>query len=170
MKIAFHDKGYQHPIPSSSTTTPLSFPSFASGEKANKTEHDALNFSLMSADAEPHVPADKLTQMLEELATIFPHLTKTPVVYTRMCFYSESHNEDWIIDLFPGLQGLVVVSGDSGHGFKFLPIMGQLVCARLGLPSVPPLTTYQQKVFSFDYHYHHLDARRSDSGRHRGKL
>jgi sarcosine oxidase/L-pipecolate oxidase len=167
MKIAIHDKGYKHPTPSRSTTTPTSFPSFASAQEGN-TDKDV---SLMSSEATPYVPADKLSTMLKELTNIYPHLVNIPLVYTRMCFYSESHNEDWIIDRVPGLKGLVVVSGDSGHGFKFLPIIGRLVCARLGLPSVPPLTEHQDKVFSFKHHHQHLKTQQSlNQKHHRGRL
>lgn len=118
MKIAIHDKGYQNPKPSTSTSTPISYPSFASGEQGSKNSGNENQASVMSPQAMEFIPNDKLSTMLSQLKVIYPHLDKVEVLSTRICFYSESDDENWIIDHFPGLQGLVVVSGDSGHGFK----------------------------------------------------
>lgn len=176
MKIAIHGNGYQHPLPSRSQTPPVAYPSFLSGQKGN-SEAESVPESLQPASCSlGYIPPDMLASMLSQLTTIYPDLASATVKDTRVCFYSDSKDENWIIDRIPGLQGLVLASGDSGHAFKvrlravfpffwfspltalqFLPILGSLVCARLGLPSVSSLTPHQRTVFSFEHHRRLLD-------------
>jgi sarcosine oxidase/L-pipecolate oxidase len=117
MKIAIHSNGYQNPVPSKSTSPPVSFQSFGAGEKANSATSSS-SLTSASSRSEQFVPADKLERMLSELANIYPDLASAPVKYTRICFYSDSEDENWVIDHLPGVKGLVVASGDSGHAFK----------------------------------------------------
>ena len=48
------------------------------------------------------------------------------VVYEKVCLYSNTPDEDFIIDAIPGLPGGFVISACSGHGFKFAPLIGQI--------------------------------------------
>lgn len=34
---------------------------------------------------------------------------------------------DFLIDYYPGVSGLFVATGDSGHGFKVFPIIGEKI-------------------------------------------
>ena len=44
-----------------------------------------------------------------------------------MCWYTDSIDNHFVADYVPGYnESLFVASGGSGHGFKFLPIMGQV--------------------------------------------
>lgn len=61
------------------------------------------------------------------LADTFPALVDAPIVYTRRCLYCDTIDEHFLIDAHPQRMGLVVAAGDSGHGFKFGPIYGDLV-------------------------------------------
>eukprot|EP01104_Vermistella_antarctica_P019157 TRINITY_DN7377_c0_g1_i1.p1 TRINITY_DN7377_c0_g1~~TRINITY_DN7377_c0_g1_i1.p1 ORF type:complete len:463 (+),score=49.02 TRINITY_DN7377_c0_g1_i1:24-1412(+) len=45
----------------------------------------------------------------------------------RVCLYNDTVDGDFVIDRVPGYHGLVVATGGSGHGFKFGPILGDLV-------------------------------------------
>lgn len=59
--------------------------------------------------------------MRNELYTLYPSLADesvAKVVGSRVCWYSDSLDENWLIDRMPGVEGLVVATGDSGHGFK----------------------------------------------------
>ncbi|TYJ51420.1 hypothetical protein B9479_008007 [Cryptococcus floricola] len=45
---------------------------------------------------------------------------------TRMCWYTDSVDNSFVVDYVPGWGGgLFVASGGSGHGFKFLPVLGK---------------------------------------------
>lgn len=54
-------------------------------------------------------------------------LDKRPWKETRLCWYSDTRDGDWLVDYHPGWKGLFVATGDSGHGFKFLPVLGDKV-------------------------------------------
>ncbi|KAH7159548.1 FAD dependent oxidoreductase [Dactylonectria estremocensis] len=46
---------------------------------------------------------------------------------TRLCWYTDSFDNHFVIDFVPEIQGLMVATGGSGHGFKFLPNLGKHV-------------------------------------------
>lgn len=51
------------------------------------------------------------------------------VVATKTCLYTNSADDDFIIDHWPGTSGKVTVAcGFSGHGFKFAPVIGEILC------------------------------------------
>ena len=65
--------------------------------------------------------------MREFLAETFPALADAPVVYSRICFYCDTKDGDFWIAPDPERAGLIVAAGDSGHGFKFAPVLGELI-------------------------------------------
>jgi sarcosine oxidase/L-pipecolate oxidase len=54
-----------------------------------------------------------------------PDLLPLKISATKLCWYTDSVDNSFVIDHVPGRPGLVVCSGGSGHGFKFLPILGR---------------------------------------------
>lgn len=52
-------------------------------------------------------------------------------VKTRLCWYTDSFDNHFVIDFVPGATGLMVATGGSGHGFKFLPNLGKYVVDRI---------------------------------------
>ncbi|PWY90337.1 FAD dependent oxidoreductase [Aspergillus sclerotioniger CBS 115572] len=50
---------------------------------------------------------------------------------TRLCWYTDSYDNHWVIDQVPDKKGVIVATGGSGHAFKFLPVLGQLVADRV---------------------------------------
>jgi glycine/D-amino acid oxidase-like deaminating enzyme len=63
----------------------------------------------------------------EFLAGSLPRLASAPIVGTRLCLYCDTFDGDFWIDHDPRRTGLVVAAGDSGHGFKFAPVLGALI-------------------------------------------
>jgi glycine/D-amino acid oxidase-like deaminating enzyme len=61
------------------------------------------------------------------LANTFPALVDAPVVYTRRCLYCDTLDEHLWLDHHPKQEGLFVAAGGSGHGFKFAPVLGDLI-------------------------------------------
>jgi sarcosine oxidase len=55
----------------------------------------------------------------------FPDLS-SEIVYEKVCLYTNTPDEDFIVDAVPGLPGAFVLSACSGHGFKFAPLMGRV--------------------------------------------
>ena len=50
--------------------------------------------------------------------------------YEKVCLYTNTPDEDFIVDRAPGLPNILIVSACSGHGFKFAPLVGE-IAARL---------------------------------------
>lgn len=40
------------------------------------------------------------------------------MAYTRMCWYSDTPDSDFVIDYAPGYDNMLIASGGSGHAFK----------------------------------------------------
>ncbi|MBI3878032.1 MAG: FAD-dependent oxidoreductase, partial [Verrucomicrobia bacterium] len=57
----------------------------------------------------------------------FPALADAPVIGSRLCLYCDTFDGNFWIDHDPHWPGLVVAAGDSGHGFKFAPVLGGLI-------------------------------------------
>ncbi|MGH2497082.1 MAG: FAD-dependent oxidoreductase [Ktedonobacteraceae bacterium] len=66
-------------------------------------------------------------QLRAFLAASLPALSDAPLVATRRCLYVDTPDGDFWIDRHPRRAGLTVATGDSGHGFKFAPILGGLI-------------------------------------------
>jgi glycine/D-amino acid oxidase-like deaminating enzyme len=82
----------------------------------------------MSPDSpERVVTADDEKNLREFLASTFPSLADAPIVYSRVCMYCDTHDGHFWIAHDPEREGLVVAAGDSGHGFKFAPVLGEII-------------------------------------------
>ncbi|KAH8649984.1 putative sarcosine oxidase [Xylariales sp. PMI_506] len=46
---------------------------------------------------------------------------------TRLCWYTDTFDNHFVIDRVPGNTGLMVATGGSGHAFKYLPNIGNWV-------------------------------------------
>jgi glycine/D-amino acid oxidase-like deaminating enzyme len=77
-------------------------------------------------------PADEAA-LRAFLRETFPGLADAPVVHTRLCVYGDTRDGHFWIAPDPDREGLVVAAGGSGHGFKFAPVIGDLIAdAALG--------------------------------------
>jgi glycine/D-amino acid oxidase-like deaminating enzyme len=73
------------------------------------------------------VTAEDEKNLREFLATTFPALADAPIVYSRVCMYCDTHNGHFWIARDPEREGLVIAAGDCGHGFKFAPVLGEII-------------------------------------------
>jgi glycine/D-amino acid oxidase-like deaminating enzyme len=82
----------------------------------------------MSPDSpECFVTAAEEASLREFLAWSFPGLADAEIVYTRVCFYCDTHDGDFWIARDPERRGLIIAAGDCGHGFKFAPVLGEII-------------------------------------------
>jgi glycine/D-amino acid oxidase-like deaminating enzyme len=56
-----------------------------------------------------------------------PALAGVPIISTRLCLYCDTFDGDFWIAHDPSRAGLIVAAGDSGHAFKFAPVLGALI-------------------------------------------
>ena len=82
----------------------------------------------MSPDSPKRVvTSEDETNLRKFLASTFPSLADAPIVHTRMCMYCDTHDGHFWIARDPEREGLVVAAGDNGHGFKFAPVLGEII-------------------------------------------
>mgnify|MGYP001424268666 CR=1 FL=1 len=66
-------------------------------------------------------------QLIRVLDQFMPH-TFNGIEAVKTCLYTSTPDEHFIIDLLPGTDKKVVVAaGFSGHGFKFVSVMGEIL-------------------------------------------
>jgi glycine/D-amino acid oxidase-like deaminating enzyme len=82
----------------------------------------------MSPDSPERVVSHQEEQSLREfLSSTFPSLADAPIVYSRVCMYCDTHDGHFWIAREPEREGLVIAAGDCGHGFKFAPVLGEII-------------------------------------------
>ncbi|KAH6665843.1 FAD dependent oxidoreductase [Plectosphaerella plurivora] len=71
------------------------------------------------------MPQEDQAQVRRLLAATLPALKDRPLVRQSLCWFADTGDSDFVIDYVPGTEGTVLLmSGDSGHGFKMFPIVG----------------------------------------------
>lgn len=78
---------------------------------------------------EPVVPPAHVRRCRAFLRKALPSLAAAPLVDDRICHYCDTPDGRFFIDRHPGIDGLTVAAGGSGHGYKFAPVIGPTVAA-----------------------------------------
>jgi glycine/D-amino acid oxidase-like deaminating enzyme len=78
-------------------------------------------------DAPRTVLPEEADQFRQFVRRHLPQLSDAPIALTRLCLYCDTFDGDFWIDEDPAHPGLFVAAGDSGHGFKFAPVLGPLI-------------------------------------------
>lgn len=121
LKIARHSYGYINPetITHALPTSPSEQrqPFLASQPKTGRS------------GAPKHLPAEADRDLRRALKDLVPlqGLEERPWREARICWYSDSRDGEFLVDWHPGWESLFVATGDSGHGYKFLPVLGEKV-------------------------------------------
>jgi sarcosine oxidase / L-pipecolate oxidase len=63
-----------------------------------------------------------LTEYLPEFAQ-----NGIDIALTRLCWYTDSFDNHYVVDDVPGLETVLVATGGSGHAFKYLPNIGKWI-------------------------------------------
>ena len=108
------------------------------GDPVNDPDH--LNRGLEAEDE---------TKIRRVLAEVFPsvelHRTRFSV-----CMYSMTADHHFIIDRHPRHENVIVSAGFSGHGFKFAPVVGEILADL----AVDRTTMHPVELFKFDRFAH----------------
>jgi glycine/D-amino acid oxidase-like deaminating enzyme len=70
--------------------------------------------------------AIKLAELQGTVLPYLPKLARTPAA-TDTCHCVLTRDDDFILDRLPSAPNVVVCSACSGHGFKFAPVLGDIV-------------------------------------------
>ncbi|KAJ5601813.1 hypothetical protein N7510_011347 [Penicillium lagena] len=106
LKIARHAYGYRNP-----TTVSLG--------------NETVQVSLPEKDVP--VPAEGQEAFRDALKQLLPRFADRPFSDTRICWYTDTPKGDFIISYHPAHKGLFLATGGSGHGYKFLPVLGDKI-------------------------------------------
>ncbi|KAM7195250.1 putative fructosyl amino acid protein [Naviculisporaceae sp. PSN 640] len=122
LKVARHAYGYLNPTPLPTAPLPLS-PSTVTSNQSPSLPRTTVSDPTLAIPAEGQAA---LRACLREMIPI-PAIWDRPFSKTRLCWYSDTPTGDFVVDYHPEWQGLFVAFGDSGHAFKFLPVLGEKV-------------------------------------------
>lgn len=75
------------------------------------------------------VPESVIGWFRDFLRLSVPALAGARIDRSRLCFYCDAPDGRFLIDVVPGRKRVVVAAGGSGHGFKFAPVLGDLIAA-----------------------------------------
>lgn len=75
-------------------------------------------------DREVH--AGEVAEMQARAVQLFPRLTG-PLVTAKTCLYSVTPDEHFVIGHHPLHEQVQIACGFSGHGFKFVPVVGEIL-------------------------------------------
>jgi len=63
----------------------------------------------------------------EGLADILPQLAAAPLARATVCVYTNTPDLNFVIGHLPGSERVALAGGFSGHGFKFTPVVGEVL-------------------------------------------
>jgi monomeric sarcosine oxidase len=91
-----------------------------------------------------YAPSDAETAAVRTFfRRVIPAAAEAKVEMVDRCMYDVTPDEDFILDYHPGGKGIVIGSGFSGHGFKFGPLIGEMLAAlALGKATPFPLDRF----------------------------
>jgi len=105
VKFAFHSAGYTNEVNSISTP--------------HTVTSDPVRGLL--------IPKAVARDLRMNLKNVYPDLAEKPFCATRLCWYNDSPDGDWVIGKYPSDDSIILATGGSGHAYKFLPVIGRLV-------------------------------------------
>jgi sarcosine oxidase len=91
---------------------------------------------ICDPDTVSHEPDEEFARARAAYAAgRLPDLDPTPV-HARVCLYTSTPDEDFIVDRAPGFSNVWLASACSGHGFKFAILIGK-IAASLAVTGAP---------------------------------
>lgn len=80
---------------------------------------------------EDGIPAEAVVGINRFIDAFIPQFSGRPLVEARVCWCTDSPDSHYLIDNHPKHPSLLLATGDSGHAFKMLPIIGDYIADAL---------------------------------------
>ncbi|RAR48328.1 FAD dependent oxidoreductase [Paraburkholderia unamae] len=94
------------------------------------------------------IPMDYVVEVGAQVAERFPAYETAGIASSWTGVYDVTPDWNLVLGTLPGIEGLVVGYGFSGHGFKLSPTVGRVLAqAALGLPTDVSLKPYSIERF-----------------------
>lgn len=96
MKVALHSTGYLNPRDSDQVSVPRT----------------------QSTHAQDTIPMRAVQDFRDFLSSFLPVTEELDITYSRVCWYADSVDGEFIVAPHPDYDDLIVATGDSGHAMK----------------------------------------------------
>lgn len=73
------------------------------------------------------IPTEGVEAIRQVIETCLPRFNHKILFDTAICWCTDSLDGNWLLCQDPRYQNLILATGDSGHTFKMLPIVGKYV-------------------------------------------
>jgi sarcosine oxidase len=83
--------------------------------------------SSTTADSRGFDISDEYIQRLRAFIRQYLPQADGPAFGGRTCIYTNTANKDFILDHHPESDQVIIASPCSGHGFKFVPVLGEII-------------------------------------------
>jgi sarcosine oxidase len=90
---------------------------------AGPAERDPVDVDMGAVPATP----DEAAPMREWLAPRLPAIGAGEWLGAMACLYTLTPDEHFVLGPHPAHENVIVAAGFSGHGFKFLPVVGEIL-------------------------------------------
>jgi sarcosine oxidase len=94
------------------------------GFKFGKYNHLKEQVDPNTMDRECHSKDEQVLR--EAIRKYFPD-ADGPTIAMKTCLFSNTSDENFILDLHPDFPEVSIAAGFSGHGFKFCPVVGEIM-------------------------------------------
>jgi monomeric sarcosine oxidase len=135
------------------------FPAFFAGDLYGFPIHRGCNGWVKATSHELGTPVDPdevsppedqvITGITKQLQELLPALNHAEIAHIDSCKYDVSPDENFILDRLPYDPRVIFASGLSGHGFKFGPLLGELLSC-LVCDTQPPVPLERFRRSRFD--------------------
>jgi sarcosine oxidase/L-pipecolate oxidase len=124
IKCAIHDKGYTYQAHQAN-------PNSQNDEASAKTGVSVPRTVLTPGGEGGFIPLEMLKRLRQHLCEVYPELGKRDFIATRLCWYLDTPDGDWLIDWHPKKENLLFATAGCGHAFKvrtfcLIPFRGYL--------------------------------------------
>jgi sarcosine oxidase/L-pipecolate oxidase len=123
LKIARHGFGYRN-LKNVPATWKFRRSDMSNGTGTNGHEEE-IEVSVPEVDV--RIPREAEIACREALREVIPEMADREFARTRICWYFDTPDGNFIISHHPEHKNLFVATGGSGHGFKFFPVIGEKI-------------------------------------------
>ena len=144
LKVARHGYGYTNPVSVTQPATPnalrsdtngaveTNYTNGVNGANGYTNRHSKVQVSMPRTkldDPNLWVPQEGEEACRKALSEMIPSLADRAFSKSKICWYTDTPTADFIITYHPDYssKSLFMATGGSGHGFKFLPVLGEKI-------------------------------------------